>query len=80
MGSRVPLGNGGWIGAAGVCKYMVCSRIVALFFNLAAGILDRTTDIHGLNTPLRVSFRHSASYRLCEQSLANFFQTRKSEL
>ena len=41
--------------------------------------LDRSTDIHGLNTHLRVSFKHSASYRLCEQSLANFFQTGKSE-
>jgi len=29
-------------------------------------------------TPLRVSFKHSASYRLCEQSLANFFHTGKS--
>ena len=30
------------------------------------------------STPLRVSFKHSVSYRLCEQSLANFFHTGKS--
>ena len=82
MDSRVLLRNGGWIEPAGVrkYKYMVRFRTVAVFINLAVGILDRSTDIHGLNTHLRVSFKHSASYRLCEQSLANFFQTGKSEL
>ena len=58
---------------------MLCYMIVAVFFSLSAGILDRSTDIHGLNT-LRISFKQSVSYRLCEQSLANFFQTGKSEL
>ena len=80
MDSRVLLRNVGWIEPAGVRKYMVCFRTVAVFINLAVGILDRSTDIHGLGTHLRVSFKHSASYRLCEQSLANFFQTGKSEL
>ncbi len=32
------------------------------------------------STPLRVSFKHSASYRLREQSLANFFHTGKSNM